>query len=98
MAKNPPEMQETQVPSPGWEDSLEKGMATLFRDLPCSSDGKESVCNAGDPSSIPGSGRSSGEGNGNPLLRFLPWQTDSLPLSHPLMVSHCSFNGQFHNV
>ena len=58
MAKNPPEMQETQVPSPGWEDSLEKGMATLFRDLPCSSDGKESVCNAGDPSSIPGSGRS----------------------------------------
>ena len=28
--------------------------------------GKESACNAGDPSSIPGSGRSSGEGNGNP--------------------------------
>ena len=30
------------------------------------SDGKESTCNAGDPGSIPGSGRSSGEGNGNP--------------------------------
>ena len=29
--------------------------------------GKESVCSAGDPSSIPGSGRSPGEGNGNPL-------------------------------
>ena len=29
--------------------------------------GKESACNAGDPDSIPGSGRSSGEGNGNPL-------------------------------
>ena len=29
--------------------------------------GKESACNAGDPGSIPGSGRSSGEGNGNPL-------------------------------
>ena len=28
---------------------------------------KESVCNAGDPGSIPWSGRSSGEGNGNPL-------------------------------
>ena len=28
---------------------------------------KESTCNAGDPSLIPGSGRSSGEGNGNPL-------------------------------
>ena len=31
------------------------------------SDGKESACNAGDLSSIPGSGRSLGEGNGNPL-------------------------------
>ena len=32
-----------------------------------SSDGKESACNAGDLGSIPGSGRSSGKGNGNPL-------------------------------
>ena len=32
-----------------------------------SSVGKESACNAGDPGSIPGSGRSPGEGNGNPL-------------------------------
>ena len=37
------------------------------RGFPDSSDGKESACNAGDPGSIPGSGRSSGEGNGNPL-------------------------------
>ena len=29
--------------------------------------GKESACNAGDMGSIPGSGRSPGEGNGNPL-------------------------------
>ena len=29
--------------------------------------GKESACNAGDPFSIPGSGRSPGEGIGNPL-------------------------------
>ena len=28
---------------------------------------KASACNAGDPGSIPGSGRSPGEGNGNPL-------------------------------
>ena len=28
---------------------------------------KASASNAGDPGSIPGSGRSSGEGNGNPL-------------------------------
>ena len=33
---------------------------------------KESACNAGDPGSIPGSGRPSGEGNGNPLQYFCP--------------------------
>ena len=32
-----------------------------------SSAGKESACNAGDPSSIPGSGRSPGEGIGYPI-------------------------------
>ena len=31
------------------------------------SDGKASVCNAGDPGSIPGLGRSPGEGNASPL-------------------------------
>ena len=35
--------------------------------FPGGSDGKASAHNAGDPCSIPGSGRSSGEGNGNPL-------------------------------
>ena len=35
--------------------------------FPCGSDGKASVCNAGDPGSIPGFGRSPGEGNGSPL-------------------------------
>ena len=35
--------------------------------FPGSSAGKESACNAGDPSSIPGSGTSLGEGNGYPL-------------------------------
>ena len=37
------------------------------RGFPCSSVGKKSACNAGDLGSIPGSGRSPGEGNGNPL-------------------------------
>ena len=32
--------------------------------------GKESACNAGDPGSIPGSGRCPGEGNGYPLQYF----------------------------
>ena len=35
--------------------------------FPCSSAGKESACHAGDLRSIPGLGRSPGEGNGNPL-------------------------------
>ena len=30
-------------------------------------DGKTSACNVGDPGSIPGLGRSPGEGNGNPI-------------------------------
>ena len=35
--------------------------------FPCRSVGKESACNVEDPGSIPGLGRSPGEGNGNPL-------------------------------
>ena len=35
--------------------------------FPGGSDGKASACNAGDLGSIPGLGRSPGEGNGNPL-------------------------------
>ena len=35
--------------------------------FPGSSAGKESACNTGDPGSIPGSGRSPGEGIGYPL-------------------------------
>ena len=35
--------------------------------FPGGSEVKASACNAGDPGSIPGSGRSPGEGNGNPL-------------------------------
>ena len=36
---------------------------------PYDSDNKESACNVGDPGSIPGLGRSPGEGNGN-LLQY----------------------------
>ena len=35
--------------------------------FPGGSDGKESACNVGDLGLIPGSGRSAGEGNANPL-------------------------------
>ena len=35
--------------------------------FPFGSGGKESACKAEDPGSVPGSGRSPGEGNGHPL-------------------------------
>ena len=38
-----------------------------YIDFPGGSDSKASAYNVGDPASIPGLGRSSGEGNGNPL-------------------------------
>ena len=38
-----------------------------FMGFPGGLDNKEAASNAGDPSSIPGLGRSPGEGNGNPL-------------------------------
>ena len=39
----------------------------IIKDFPGGSDGKVSAYNVGDPGSIPGLGRSRGEGNGNPL-------------------------------
>ena len=44
-----------------------KGALTCYQDFPGGSDGKASVYNVGDLGSIPGLGRSPGEGNGNPL-------------------------------
>ena len=110
-------MQDTLVRSLGWEDPLEKEMATHSSilswrepwteepgglqsmgsqkvrhhwttntftlrelwpliDFPGGSDGKASAYSAGDPGSIPGLGRSPGEGNGNWLQYFawkIPW-------------------------
>ena len=39
----------------------------MTKGFPGGSDGKEYTCDAGDVGSIPGSGRSPGEGNGDPL-------------------------------
>ena len=61
----------------------------LSKGFPSGSDGKVSVCNAGDLGSIPGLGRSPGEGNGSPcqqsclenlmdlwsLVGYRPWGT-----------------------
>ena len=77
LVKNPPVMQGTQfnpwrrgrLPTPG------------FLGFPGGSAGKESTCNAGELSSIPGLGRSPGGGHGNPcpshgqrsLVGYSPW-------------------------
>ena len=50
---------------PGGSDG--KASARNSGGFPGGSDGKASACNAGDTGSIPGSRRSPGEGNGNPL-------------------------------
>ena len=39
----------------------------IYMGFPDSSVGKEYTCNAGNPGSVPGSGRSAGEGIGYPL-------------------------------
>ena len=51
------------LPSP----SLDMNESIAPVGFPGGSDGKVSVCNAGDLATIPGSGRSRGEGKGNPL-------------------------------
>ena len=64
-------MQEALVQLLGREDLMEKGQATIhpsiLGDFPGGSDNKASAYNEGDPGSNPGSGRSPGEGGGNPL-------------------------------
>ena len=49
--------------------------ALLHSDFPGGSDGKASTYNAGDPDLIPRSGRSPGEGNGNPLQYSCLWDS-----------------------
>ena len=84
------------------------GWASHILDFPGGSDGKASAYNAGDPGSIHGLGRSSGEGNGNPLkysclekyhgwrsmVGSSPWGCKSrTQLSNFILLSHvCAFN------
>ena len=50
-----------------FKDFLDFTCLQIKGGFPGSSDGEEYACNAGDPGSVPGSGRSRGEGNGYPL-------------------------------
>ena len=69
LLKNLPAMWETWVQSQvgkiPWR--RERLPTPVFLGFPCGSAGKESTCNAGEPGSIPGSGRSAGEGIDYPL-------------------------------
>ena len=80
----------------------------MCRSFPHSSFGKESVCSSGDHSSIPGSGRSAGEGIGCPLqyawasfraqlVKILPamWETwvQSLGWEDPLEKGKATHSG-----
>ena len=56
-----------------------KDLVILVMGFPGGSEVKASAWNAGDPGSIPGSGRSPGEGNGNPLQYSClenPWREE----------------------
>ena len=69
LVKNPPSMQEGPGSTPGLGRSLEKDRlpTPVVLGFPCGSAGKESTCSGEDLGSIPGLGRSPGEGKGYPL-------------------------------
>ena len=60
-------------------------MYIWFMGFPGGSDGRESACDVEGPGSIPGSERSSGEGNGNPLQYFC--------LENPMDPRACGWRG-----
>ena len=85
LVKNPPPMQETLVRF--WVGKIcwrrDRLPTPVFLGFRCGSAGKESACNTGDLSSIPGLGRSPGEGNGHPLQysgreNYMDWATNTL--------------------
>ena len=67
--------------------------AYVYKNNLGSSDGKESICNTGDPGSILGLGGSPGEGNGLPAPYFaweIPWTEEpgELPSTESQRVGH----------
>ena len=83
LVKNPPAMEETLVQFLGWEVPWRRDrLPTLvFLGFPGGSDGKESTCNEGDPSSIPGLGSSLEKGtaaHSSILAWRIPWTVQSM--------------------
>jgi len=68
LVKNPPACRRPQFNSGGKIHWRRDRLPTpVFLGFPCGSADKESACNAGDLGSIPGLGRSPGQGKGYPL-------------------------------
>ena len=70
LVENLPAIQDTLVQFWVGEITWRRDRLPTTAGFPDSSVGKESTCNAGDPGSIPGSGRSTGEGIDYPLQYF----------------------------
>ena len=90
LVKNPPAIQETLVRFVGQEDPLEKGYrltTPVFSGFPCGSAGEESACNAGHLDSIPGLGRSPGEGKGY-LLQYSGLENSMVCIVHGVAESY----------
>ena len=76
------------VISPGWKgQNFNFGLPS---GRPDSSVGQGSACNAGDPSLIPGLGRSPGEGRGCPL-QYSGLENSMDCIVHGVAKSHCHF-------
>ena len=74
-----------------FEDRLRKPM-----DFPCGSSGKQSACNVGDLGSIPGLGRSPGEGKGY-LLQYSGLENSMDCMVHGVVKSWMQLSDfQFH--
>ena len=94
LIKNPPTTQEPLVRFLGrkvpWR--RDRQPTPVFLDFPCGSTGRESTCNAGDLGSIPGLGRSPGEGKGYPLQysgleNYSPWDSKESDTTERLSLS-----------
>ena len=71
-------------------------MKCPFGGLPCASAGKESTCNAGDLGSVPGLGRSPGEGKYYPL-QYSGLENSMKCIVHGVAKSQTLLS-EFHNV
>ena len=93
LVKNPPTMQEILIRFLGQEDPWRRDRlpTPVFLGFPYGSAGKESACNVGDLASVPGLGRSSGEGKGY-LLQYSgldhPWGRKELDTTEQLSLSY----------